>query len=83
MLQRIKIIVLYSKDRLEPQVTLLKHSPAAMTPLEDLSQVSANGVIHNLCGEFLHRLIKFYFPDLQYLNESDAKDSVTKGTFFM
>ena len=53
------------------------------TSLEDLSIVSVNGQIHNKFGHFLWRLMRSYFPDLQYISEDEANTAVTRAAFML
>ena len=68
---------------LDTQVKVLKSHADVYTPLDDLAIVSTNGVIHNKCGEYLWRILVSYFNELQYIGETQKKELITRGTFFL
>jgi len=72
------------KQQIQPRVMFLNQQRNRQTtPLEDLSIVSVNGQLHNKFGHFLWRLMRSYFPDLQYISQEEANTSVTRATFIL
>jgi len=72
------------KHQLQPRIVFLdQQRNKQTTSLEDLSIVSVNGQIHNKFGHFLWRLMRSYFPDLQYISEENANTAVTRAAFML